>query len=138
MGSKLFVFCEKSEQRERGLRVAAQKIHAGSGAPKKENAPIQNRGAPSYEKKYSTSEKFVKENLQVPQRFFYSILFKHMEGWKNGNGRSRLMKKRKDCTCPCHRAPGAVLHVVPCCDAMPALPRPRKKSKGSATKPSHA
>jgi ankyrin repeat protein len=48
----------------------------------------------------------------------------------------KFMRKRKDCTCPCHRH-RAVIHVVPCCDGMPALPRLRKKfeSKESATRP---
>jgi hypothetical protein len=43
------------------------------------------------------------------------------------------MKRRWDCTCPCHVG-GVAVHVVPCCDGMPLgwinkLKSPRKNAK---------
>ncbi len=46
--------------------------------PKKQT-PRLSRGALFYKTKHSTFRKFVKKNLEFCERFFYSILFNHME-----------------------------------------------------------
>ncbi len=45
-----------------------------------------------------------------------------------------MIKKRRDCTCPCHKGAPAVLHVVPCCDAVPVWLGRRKKSSDKFSK----
>jgi hypothetical protein len=81
MGSKFFVFCEKSEQRERGLRVAVQEIHAGSGAPEKQNAPIQIGAHFLTKKSIALSKNLSRKICKFPKDFF-TLFFSNT--WKDG------------------------------------------------------